>query len=93
MLHKSIQTPPLYGTRQRDRIALPRRETFLNAYKVGSLNMLPSKMKETSFKILNSTIWTNKKAFKSGLTPDPTCLLCNAAEAKEDLFCIFCDHY
>jgi hypothetical protein len=44
--HKSIQTPASYGTQQQDGITLPRRETFLNAYKVLSLSMLPSKTKE-----------------------------------------------
>jgi hypothetical protein len=62
-LHKSIQTPPSYGTRQRDGITLLRREIFLNLYKVPSLSMLPSKTKESTFQILNRTIWTRNKAF------------------------------
>ncbi len=56
-LHKSIQTPLSYGTCQRDGIMLPQRDTFLNAYKVLSFNMLLYKTKETKFQILNSTIW------------------------------------
>jgi hypothetical protein len=65
-LHKSIlQAPPSYGTCQRDGIVLPRKETFLSAYKVLSLSMLPSEMKETTFKVLNRTIWTRNKAFKA----------------------------
>jgi hypothetical protein len=51
---------------------VPRKGTFLNAYKVLSLSMLPSKMKETTFWVLNRTIWIRNKAFKSGLTPYPT---------------------
>ncbi len=45
--------------------------------------MLSSKMKVTTFQILNRTIWTQNKAFKSGLAPDPTCLRCDAAETME----------
>jgi hypothetical protein len=65
-LHKMIQVPPSYTTRQRDGITLPQRATFINAYKVLHLSLLPSKTKETVFQILNRTIWTQNKAFKSG---------------------------
>jgi hypothetical protein len=50
-LHKKIDMPPSYATRQRDGLALPRRDTFLNAYKVLSLSLLPSKTKETVFQM------------------------------------------
>jgi hypothetical protein len=65
-----IQTPPSYSTRQRDGITLPQRITFLNAYKVLHMSLLPSKTKETVFQILNRTIWTQNKAFESGRAPD-----------------------
>ncbi len=51
-----------------------------------------SNKKETTFQILNRTIWTQNKAFKSGLTPDPTCMRCNAPETMEHLLYI-CKHY
>jgi hypothetical protein len=59
--------PPLFRTKQRDGITQLRLETFLNAYKVLSLSMLPSKMKESTLQILNRTIWTRNMTFKSGL--------------------------
>jgi hypothetical protein len=54
--------------------------------------MLLSKMKETIFQICNRTIWTRNQAFKSGLTPDPTCLRCDAPETMEYLLYIW-EHY
>ncbi len=64
-LHKIIQILPSYSTRQRDGITLPQRTTFINAYKVLHMSLLPSKTKETVFQILNRTIWTQNKPFKS----------------------------
>jgi hypothetical protein len=55
-LHKTIQVPPSYSTSQRDGITLPQRVTFLNAYKVLHMSLLPSKTKETVFQVLNRTI-------------------------------------
>ncbi len=49
-------------------------------------------MKEIIFQVLNRTIWTRNKAFKSELTPDPTCLRCEAPETMEHLLYI-CDYY
>ncbi len=40
-LHKIIQVPPSYTTRQRDGITLTQRATFINAYKVLHLSLLP----------------------------------------------------
>jgi hypothetical protein len=65
--------PPSYLTRQRDGLMLPRRDTFLNAYKILSMSLLPSKTKETTFQVLNRTIWTQNKAFKSGMAAEATC--------------------
>jgi hypothetical protein len=69
-LHKKIDMPPSYSTRQRDGLVLPQKDTFLNAYKVLSLSLLPSKTKETTFQALSRTVWTQNKAFKSGIASD-----------------------
>jgi hypothetical protein len=91
-LHKTIQVPPSYSTRQRDGITLPQRTTFLNADKVLHMSLLPSKTKETVFRILNRTIWTQNKAFTSGRAPDTLCYRCDEIETMEHLlYC--CEHY
>ncbi len=91
-LHKTIQVPPSYTTRQRDGITLPQRAMFINAYKVLYLSLLPSKTKETVFQILNRTIWTQNKALKSGRGPDARCFRCEEIETMEHLlYC--CEHY
>jgi hypothetical protein len=91
-LQKIIQVPPSYTTRQRDGITLPQRATFVNAYKVLHLSLLPSKTKETVFQILNRTIWTQNKAFKSGRATDARCYRCEEIETMEHLlYC--CEHY
>jgi hypothetical protein len=54
--------------------------------------MLPSKTKENTFHVLNRTIWTRNKALKLELSPDPTCLRCEALETIEHLLYI-CDQY
>ncbi len=91
-LHKLIQVPLSYSTRQRDGITLPQRVTFLNAYKVLHMPLLPSKTKETVFQILNRTIWTQNKAFKSGQAPDALCYRCEEVETMEHLL-YSCEHY
>jgi hypothetical protein len=91
-LHKLMQVPPSYATRQRDGIMLPQRATFINAYKVLHVSLLPSKTKETVFQILNRTIWTQNKAFKSGRATDAKCFRCDNIETMEHLlYC--CEHY
>jgi hypothetical protein len=72
-IFKQQQRHKLHKTIQRDGITLPQRDTFINAYKVLQLSLLPSKSKETVFQILNRTIWTQNKAFKSGRAPDARC--------------------
>jgi hypothetical protein len=57
-LHKIVKTPPSYRKRHGDGITLPQKDTFLNAYKVLFLNLLPFKIKETTFQVLTRTIWT-----------------------------------
>jgi hypothetical protein len=73
-------------------VMLPRRDTFLNAYKVLSLSLLPSKTKETTFQILNRTIWTQNKAFKSGMATEATCFRCEEVETMEHLL-YGCENY
>ncbi len=60
-------------------------ETFNNAYSIIGMNSLPSKTKETAFQILNSTTWTNNKAFKSGKRDNPNCDYCGQPETIEHL--------
>ncbi len=91
-LHKKIDMPTSYLTRQRDGLMLPRRDTFLNAYKVLSMSLLPSKTKETTFQILNRTIWTQNKAFKSGMATEATCFRCEEVETMEHLL-YGCENY
>ncbi len=91
-LHKIIQVPPSYLTRQRDGITLPQRVIFLNAYKVLHMSLLPSTTKETVFQILNRTIWTQNKANKSGRAPDALCYHCEEVETMEHLL-YSCEHY
>jgi hypothetical protein len=80
LLHKFIQISPLYATRQCDGIMPPHKTTSTKAYKIVSLPLLPLKTKETTFHILNRTIWTRKKAFKPGMAIDATCLQCDETE-------------
>ncbi len=51
-LHKTIQTPYSYGTRQRDGIMISERDTFLNAYKSSSLTFCHPKQRKLHFKTL-----------------------------------------
>jgi hypothetical protein len=54
--------------------------------------LLPSKTKETTFQILNLTIWTQNKAFKSGMAAEPTCFRCEEVETMEHLL-YGCENY
>jgi hypothetical protein len=81
----SLSTAPAYLTRRKDRVFYPTAETFNNAYNIIGLNSLPSKTKETAFQILNRTIWTNNKAYKSGKRENPNCDYCNQPETVEHL--------
>jgi hypothetical protein len=84
--------PPAYRTRERDNVYLPERQTFLDAFHVLNLPLLSSKTKETAFQILNRNIWTNSKAFKSGLADSPTCHRCEEVETMEHLLYL-CPNY
>ena len=85
LLDETIETAPAYNTRRRDGVNLPERNTFNTSYKVLNIPIITSKTKETIFQILNRTIWTNNKAFKSRMRPDPNCDRCNNLETMEHL--------
>jgi hypothetical protein len=65
---------------------------FNNAYHVLRLPTLTSKTRETAFQIMNRTIWTNNKAFKSRMKPTPNCDRCESTETMEHLLCE-CENY
>ncbi len=84
---------PAYHTRIRDNLAVrPRQRDFTNAYNILRLPTITSKTRETAFQILNRTIWTNNKAFKSRMRLDPNCERCNKVETMERLLCE-CEYY
>jgi hypothetical protein len=53
---------------------------------------MPSKTREMAFEVLNRTIWTNNKAFKSNMAPTPYCDRCGMTETMEHLL-HDCNHY
>ena len=91
-LRAEIGTAPAYQTRIRDGVYRPDKETFHAAYKVLDMPSIPSKTKEIAFDVLNRTIWTNNKAFKSGKAPSPGCDRCGMVETMEHLL-YECGHY
>ncbi len=70
-LHQTMGSPPAFGTRERDGIYVPERQTFIDSFRVLSLPYMSSKTKEVTFQILNRMVWTNNKSFKSGLSASP----------------------
>jgi hypothetical protein len=91
-LHVSLNIPPAFGTRERDGVYVPERQTFKDAFGVLSLPFMSYKTKETAFQILNRTIWTNNKAFKSGMHTSPLCFRCDEIETMEHLLYL-CPNY
>jgi hypothetical protein len=55
-LHLAMGTPPAFGTRERDGVYVPERQTFVDSFKVLSLPYMSSKTKEVAFQILNRTV-------------------------------------
>jgi hypothetical protein len=84
-LHQTMGTPPAFGTRERDGVYVPERQTFVDSFRVLSLPYLSSKTKEVAFQILHRTVWTNNKSFKSGLSASPQCHRCEEVETMEHL--------
>jgi hypothetical protein len=91
-LHQAMGPPPAFGTWERDGVYVPERQTFIDSYRVLSLPYLSSKTKEVAFQILNRTVWTNNKSFKSGLSDSPQCLRCEEVETMEHLIYL-CQNY
>jgi hypothetical protein len=93
ILDTDIGVAPAYQTRIRDGLAVrPSQRDFTNAYNILRLPTITSKTRETAFQILNRTIWTNNKAYKSRLRPDPYCERCKRVETMEHLLCE-CEYY
>jgi hypothetical protein len=46
---------------------------------------MPPKTKKTSFQVLNCTIWTNRKAHRSGIRDSQACDRCDEEETMEHL--------
>jgi len=91
-LSKEIKYPPALKTRQNEGIAVVGKKEFIMAYKIVRNTMISSKTKEIAFQILNRTLWTNNKAFKSGIAEDNKCPRCNQTETIEHLVAN-CDNY
>ncbi|OBQ34618.1 MAG: hypothetical protein AN484_26585, partial [Aphanizomenon flos-aquae WA102] len=91
-LDEEIKKAPAYQTRRRDGVYYPETQTFNDAYRVLDIPAMPSKTKEVAFQILNRTIWTNNKAFKSGRADSPSCQYCEEVETMEHLL-YDCEHY
>jgi hypothetical protein len=93
ILDTEIGVAPSYRTRIRDGLAVrPSQRDFTNAYTILRLPLITSKTRETAFQILNRTIWTNNKAYKSRLRADPHCERCKKVETMEHLLCE-CEYY
>jgi len=92
ILDDSIGIAPAYETRRRDGVHYPSEQAFNNAYKVIAIGSMPSKTKETSFQVLNRTIWTNRKAHRSGIRDNPKCDRCEEEETMEHLL-YGCENY
>jgi hypothetical protein len=93
ILDNEIGVAPSYRTRIRDELAVRlSQKDFTNAYTILRLPMITSKTRETAFQILNRTIWTNNKAFKSRLRANPHCERCKKVETMEHLLCE-CEYY
>ncbi len=88
----AISVPPAYLTRLNDNIPTIPLQDFKDSYKVVANPLLSSKTKENAFQTLNRTLWTNNKAFKSGIHNTPLCPYCQQTETMEHLLAD-CDEY
>ena len=71
---RTIKSPPALPTRMRDGKEYLLLPEFMNTYHpLIKHPLLCAKTKENTFQTLNRTIWTNNKAFKSGMRDDPDC--------------------
>jgi len=92
MAANNIDIAPAYNTRIRDRIDVPTKEEFKSAFFMIKHKYLPLKTKDNSLQTLNRTIWTNNKAFKSGLREDDQCRFCGETENMEHMYYL-CQNY
>jgi hypothetical protein len=93
ILDAEIGVAPAYHTRARDNVHIrPTIQTFNNAFQLLRLPSLTSKTRETAFQVLNRTVWTNNKAFKSRIRDNPNCERCGLTETMEHTLCE-CLHY
>jgi hypothetical protein len=87
-LDAEIGVAPAYHTRTRDDIHIrPTLQMFNNAFHLLRLPSLTSKTRETAFQVLNQTVWTNNKAFKSRMRDNPNCERCGLPETMEHMLC------
>jgi hypothetical protein len=92
-LDAQIAVTPAYHTRARDKIHIRHTlQTFNNAFHLLRLPAVTSKTRETAFQVLNQTVWTNNKAFKSRMRDNPNCERCGLPETMEHMLCE-CLHY
>jgi hypothetical protein len=89
-LDTSIGTAP--ATRQRDGVFYPSPKTFTDAYKVIEIGSMPNKTRETSFQVLNHTVWTNRKAYRSGIAESTICNRCEEEKTMKHLL-YRCENY
>ncbi len=89
---QAISVPPAYLTRLNDNIPTIPLQDFKKSYDIVSHPLLSSKTKEIAFQTLNRTLWTNNKAFKSGIHNTPLCPFCQQTETMEHLLAD-CDEY
>jgi len=67
-------------------------DTFISAYGILKNPLLPLKTKEISFQILNRTLWTNNKAYKSHMSDSNLCRFCDEIETVEHTI-LQCENY
>ena len=91
-LTRKYEVAPAYHTRIRDGIQTISKEDFKTVFYFIKNPLLSSKTKENAFIVVNRTLWTNNKAFKSGLANENTCPYCNEIETMEHLLAN-CDAY
>ncbi len=88
ILDAEIGVALAYHTRARDNVHIrPTTQTFNNAFQLLRLPSLTSKTRETAFQVLNRTVWTNNKAFKSRMRDNLNCERCGITETMEHTLC------
>jgi len=91
-MESKIVCPPSRTTRIRDGKNVPDVETYKKAYQICTMPMLANKTKEIAFQILNRTLWSNNKAFKSNIIDADVCFFCNETADTEHII-LNCDAF